>query len=185
MRPVPAIATAGATLVAAFSSPGLAGAAHVASATAETTPCRFLRLPRATTAGGLASWGHIRSLTRKGSRFELRFDPALWLEGTTAQRAAVEDKVIAPGEAVPNDYYVRDESHRVLTYRVPASARVTVLTNDSRGLCPTTITVSELAGIVKGGNPRHRRLFDRHNGLGYWISVVSDTVRSLDQQYQP
>ena len=72
--------------------------------------------------GELAQFGHIRSLAARG-RFVLRFDPAFWLGGTTAAVAAVEDGAIGPGETVPNDYYIRDESRKVLTYRVPASAR--------------------------------------------------------------
>jgi hypothetical protein len=127
-------------------------------------------------------YGHIRSLVRKGARYELRLDPALWLEGSTAQRAAVADGVIAPGEPVSNDYYIRDEGHRVLTFLVPPSAHVTVLTSGPRS---TRIPVSELAQIVKGMNPNHRKLFDRANGLGYWMRYRTDTVLSLDQQYQP
>jgi hypothetical protein len=128
----------------------------------------------------LTQYGHIRSLTRAGARYVLRFDPAFWLGGTTANRAAVEDGVIRPGEAVPNDYYVRDESPRPLTYRVPANARVTIVTSGPRS---TAITVPELAQIVKGKNPRRRQIFGR--ALGFWIRVATDTVRSLDQQYQP
>jgi hypothetical protein len=127
-------------------------------------------------------YGHIRSLVRKGARYELRLDPAFWLEGSTAQRAAVADGVIAPGEPVSNDYYIRNEGHRVLVFVVPSSARVTVLT---KGPQSTRITVSELAQIVKGKNPNHRKLFDRMNGLGYWMRYRTDTVLSLDQQYQP
>lgn len=130
----------------------------------------------------LAFYGHIRSLTRRGPRFELRFDPAWWLGGTTANRAAVQDRVIPPGDIVPNDYYVRDESRRLLTFRVPLGARVTVLTAGPRS---TSIPVAELAEIVRGRNPRGRRLFVPGNRLGFWIQVRVDTVRSLDQQYQP
>jgi hypothetical protein len=131
-------------------------------------------------------YGHVKTLTRSGSRYRLRFDPALWLGGTTANRAAVEDKVIGPGDVVPNDYYIRDETHRLLTYRVPAGARATVITfGGAPGLRSTVVPVSELAEIVKGRNPKRRRLFDRRNHLGFWIRVATDTVRSLDQQYQP
>jgi hypothetical protein len=134
----------------------------------------------------LVPYGHIRSLTRKGTHYELRFDPALWLSGTTANRAAIEDGVIPPGDTVPNDYYVRDEGRRVLTYRVPAGAKATVITNTpAQGLRSTRVSVSELAQIVKRKNPKGRALFDRRNQLGYWIRVTLDTVRSLDQQYQP
>jgi hypothetical protein len=144
--------------------------------------CVTLRLPPAARAGEIAQWGHIRSITRRGTRYELRFDPAWWLSGVTAQRAAVADGALRPGEPVPNDYYVVDERHRVLTYLVPPAARVTILTEAT---CSTPITVAELAEIVKGRNPRHRRLFDRGNHLGYWLRTRIDTARSLDQQYQP
>jgi hypothetical protein len=68
---------------------------------------------------------------------------------------------------------------------VPSTALVTVITNEPRGFCSRRITISELAQIRRGRNPRHRRLFDRRNGLGFWIRATADTVRSLDQQYQP
>ena len=134
----------------------------------------------------LALYGHIRSLTRTGGRYQLRFDPALWLSGTTANRAAAEDGTIPQGDVVPNDYYIRDETHRLLTYRVPNAAWVTVITfGGSRGLRSTRIAVSELAQIVKARNPKHRRLFVPGNRLGFWIRVRTDTVGVLNQQYQP
>jgi len=131
----------------------------------------------------LVLYGHVKSLAPKGRRFELRFDPAWWLGGVTANRAAVEDKVIAPGDVVPNDYYIREEGHRALTYLVPAATHVSVLTSSDQGIRSTAISVAELAQIVKGKNPKHRRLFAAN--LGFWIRVATDTVRSLDQQYQP
>ena len=104
--------------------------------------------------------------------------------GETANRAAIEDKVIPPGEVVPNDNYIQDVDHRLLTYFVPASAHVTVVTNPGlKGIRATVIPVSELAEIVKGKNPKHRALFEPRNP--FWIVVATDTVRSLDQQYSP
>ncbi len=57
-------------------------------------------------------FGHIRSLVRKGDHYELRFDPAWFTTGVTANTAAAEDGAVEPGEPVPNDYYVIDESDR-------------------------------------------------------------------------
>jgi hypothetical protein len=133
----------------------------------------------------LVQFGYVKSLVQKGSRYELRFDPALWLSGKTANQAAIEDGVIPPGDTVPNDYYIRNESRRQLTYRVPRTARVTILTNVGRGPRPTRITVAELSQIVRGRNPRARALYDSGNFLGYWLRSVIDTVVSLQQQYQP
>jgi hypothetical protein len=156
----------------------LSGSSHLSAAPAVSSQPSFFSRPRE-----LVLYGHVMSLARKGRRFELRFDPALWLGGVTANRAAVEDKVIAPGDVVPNDYYIREEGHRPLTYLVPAAAHVSVLTFGGQGIRSTKIGVSELAQIVKGKNPKRRRLFAAK--LGFWIRVATDTVRSLDQQYQP
>jgi hypothetical protein len=131
----------------------------------------------------IVQYGHIKSLTQRGARFQLRFDPAQWLQGVTATRAAVEDKAIRPGEAVPNDYYIVDEGHRLLTYLVPRTAHVAVVTSGPGPVGSAVITVGELAQIVKGKNPKHRRLMEPK--AGFWIRIAIDTVRSLDQQYQP
>jgi len=131
----------------------------------------------------LVQYGYVRSLVRSGSRYRMRFDPALWLSGATANRAAVEDGAIAPGDAVPNDYYIRNESRKQLTYTVLPGARVTVVTfSAAGGLRSTRIAVTELAAIVKGRNPKKRTLYGY---LGYWARIAGDRVTALDQQYQP
>jgi hypothetical protein len=131
--------------------------------------------------GRIVQFGYVKSLTRKGSGFELKFDPALMLSGAAANAAAAEDGAVEPGQPVPNDNYVVDEGHRLLTYEVPASAHVTALTE---GVTGTSITVSELAQLVSGENPFPRPLFEPIT-TGFWILVDVDTVRSLDQQYRP
>lgn len=129
-------------------------------------------------------FGYVRSLTRSGNHYVARIDPTLILTGVTASTAGVEDKILRPGEGVPNDYYERNETRRALTYRVPASAHVTVLTNPGTGPRSTLVPVSELAQIVKGGNPKNRP------GLwtpasGFWIRVEADRALALDQAYRP
>jgi len=131
--------------------------------------------------GEIVEFGYIKSLTRKGSNFEMRFDPAWLLSGMTANVAAAEDGAVDPGQPVPNDNYIVNEGHRLLTYRVAANARVTALT---KGVAGTPITVSELAQLVNGKNPFQRPLFEPIT-TGFWILVNIDTVRSLDQQYHP
>jgi hypothetical protein len=131
----------------------------------------------------IAQFGYVRSLAPTGNVYELRFDPALFLTGETARRAALQDGVIGPGEPVPNDYYIVNADRRALVYRVLRNAPVTVITSKPFG--STRITVAELAALLHGRNPGHRKLFDPGRHLGYWIRVQSDTVRSLDQQYQP
>ena len=132
----------------------------------------------------IVQYGYVRSLAPSGGGYRLRFDPAFWLSGDTANRAAVEDRAIPQGDTVPNDYYVRNESKKQLTYTVPRAAKVTVVTNEFlSGLQSTRIAVSELAAIVKGGNPKKRKLFGP--SLGFWARIAGDRVTALDQQYQP
>jgi hypothetical protein len=126
-------------------------------------------------------YGYVKSLTAKGAGYELRFDPALLLSGETANVAAAEDGAVEPGQPVPNDNYVLDEGHRLLTYAVPADATVTVLTDSPTG---TPITVAQLAQLVAGGNPLGKPLFEPLT-TGFWLEHRIDTVRSLAQQYKP
>jgi hypothetical protein len=151
----------------------LAVAAGVSAASATSRPalapaasCTFATLPRATPAGQQSLYGHISSLTRKGNHYLLRFDPAWLVSGLTASRASLEDT--GSGD-VPNDTYTRDETHKLLTFLVLASARVTVLTHAT---CSTRTTVAKLAKAAT----RRRR---------FWIQVRIDTVRSIDEQYHP
>ena len=147
----------------------LALVATAAAATAATGPARacspLLRLPPAAAAGETTLYGHIDSLTRKGKRYVLLFDPAWWLNGITASHAKLQD---TGSRDVPNDYYIVEEGHRLLTYWVPAATPVTVL---MRGACTTRTTVAAVAKSVPQA--------------GFWIRVRIDTVHSLDQQYQP
>jgi hypothetical protein len=168
MKPSLIVLAAVATLVAAvFASSRTSAAPASSSAAAKQREAVF--------------YGHVKSLTPKGRRFELRFDPAWWLTGITAQRAKLQD---TGSSDVPNDYYIVEEGHRLLTYLVPATGHVTVLTRRGVGPIPVTaITVAELAQIVKGKNPKHRQLTEPK--AGFWIAVAGDTVISLDQQYQP
>jgi hypothetical protein len=123
-------------------------------------------------------YGHVKSVEKVGSRYELRFDPAWWLTGVAAERAC-------GCKPVANDYYVVDETHRLLTFAVRPDARVTVLVRGGK-VSTATITVAELAQIVQGKNPKHRRLLEPK--AGFWLRALQGypgPVVSLDQQYQP
>jgi hypothetical protein len=156
-----------ATLAAVVAGVSAASATSRPTATpGSKATCTFATLPRATPAGQQSFYGHISSLTRKGNHYLLRFDPAWLLSGVTASRAALEDT--GSGD-VPNDTYTRDETHKLLTFLVPATAQVTVLTHAT---CSTRTTVAKLA---KSATPRRR----------FWIRVRIDSVRSIDEQYHP
>jgi hypothetical protein len=123
-------------------------------------------------------FGYLKSLEKKGSDYELRFDPALFLSGDTANKAAAEDGAVEPGEPVPNDYYVVDEGHRLLSYRVPADAKLTVVALGPKNI-PTT--AEALAKMVAGKQTAPWLPISS----GFWLRARIDTVLSLDQQYRP
>lgn len=173
MRPISFLVVCTAALVALSTVPATAADA-VGTANSPFLPSPPLRPPRL-----LVFYGNLATLDRKGGHWELRVDPAAFLEGETARRAAVADGVIGPGEAVPNDYYVRNESKRLLVYVVAPQAGVTVIT---AGIRATRVSVMELAALLKGRNPAKRKLFGPVNG--FWLQVRGDTVLSLDQQYR-
>lgn len=130
-------------------------------------------------------YGHIKSLTRTADGFELEFDPAWFLSGSAAEHAAVQDKVLEPGQPVPNDNYTVEEGHRLLIFAVAPTAHVGLV---GKGLRPVTVPVAELAQILAGENPKHRALFDPSNHSGFWIRVgqkYPNPVVALDQQYHP
>lgn len=124
-------------------------------------------------------YGHVKSITRNRNRYLMRFDPAWWLTGLAAERAC-------GCKPVSNDYYIVDETHQLLAFPVRSDARVTVLVMTKGPIGLRSISVAELAQIVRGKNPKHRRLLEPK--AGFWIRVgvkYPNPVLSLDQQYQP
>jgi hypothetical protein len=129
-------------------------------------------------------FGHIKSLVGKGDHYEMRFDPAWFLSGETANRAAAEDGAVEPGQPVPNDNYVVEEGHRLLTYLVEPTAAVKVLVNNQNGILPTPTSVANLAKLVKGQTVPGLKLYEPLE-TGVWITTDIDTVKEIDQQYKP
>ena len=106
----------------------------------------------------------------------------------TAHEAATAD--LPPGVPPLGGFYGRDESHALLTFRVPPWARTTVITTrPPKGVrstaVSTRVSVAELAQLLKGRNPHHRKLLASPSAFGYWIRVAVDQARSLEAQYRP
>ena len=131
----------------------------------------------------IVEFGHIAALTRADGGWTMRFDPAWFLSGETANEAAAEDGAVEPGEPVPNDNYRVEEGHRLLTYLVPDDARVRVLTRegDAAQFGATTISVEELDRVLRGTSDV--RLFEPLD-TGVWITVAR-RHRALDRPAVP
>jgi hypothetical protein len=173
---------------------GVAVAAVVSGCGSTTTVTETTTVTRTTTVsaseptglgppGERVEFGHIRSLVRSGGHTVMRFDPALLLSGVAANTAAAEDGAVAPGEPVPNDNYVVDESHRAYTYRVADDVKVTLLVRSSaEEWAPTRVSLAQLVQVVGGTSDLD--LFEPLD-TGVWITIDIDTVRGVYQQYKP
>jgi hypothetical protein len=156
-----------AAVAASFAAVSRPSAAPASSAAATTRPSNVF-------------YGHIKSMKRIGSRYEVRFDPAWFLTGRAAEQAAFED---TGSRSVPNDSYVVEEGHRLLSFPVLRSARVTVLTGVTRS---TRVSVAELSQLVNGKNPHHRR--GLQPGAAFWLRIgekYPNPAVTIDQQYHP
>ena len=154
-----------------------------------TRTVTVVRQPKPSAAGDQRYIGRIVSMQRSGDNYVLKFDPTWFLSGVTANVAQAEDQgtTCAPEKCPPvdNDNYRVDESHRVLTFILPATTRGTVLVRNGTNGGPfpsTTVDAEGLAGIVAGKSSL--KLFEPLTS-GVWIVVHIDTVRAFAQQYQP
>jgi hypothetical protein len=151
----------------------IAAVALVAAVPAFSRPASTHRPPN-------VLYGHIESMRKQGSRFEIRFDPAWFLTGHAAEQAAYED---TGSRDVPNDSYVVEEGHRLLSFYVLPSARITVLTHVTNS---TPVSAGELYALVNGRNPRHRR--GLQPGAAFWLRIgdkYPNPAVTVDQQYHP
>jgi hypothetical protein len=127
-------------------------------------------------------FGFIRAVTKHGSTYQLRFDPAQFLSGETANQAAAQDGAVSPGQPVPNDNYVVNETRRTYLYTATAETRIRVLVRGGNLTSGNPISVEILAQLVRGKHPIE--LFERLN-TGFWLGVHVDHACSLTQQYHP
>jgi hypothetical protein len=128
-------------------------------------------------------FGYIRSVSTAGPAATLAFDKAEFLTGDAAQKAAEEDGVVAPGETVPNDYYIRNRDQTTQTLRIANDAKITAKR------CPLCCHGRDgqlgpfLASFMKG-----RQTFaDPYRGKYslYWLTIRDGEVAAIDEQYVP
>ena len=126
-------------------------------------------------------YGHIRALDEDS----LRLDPAEFLTGDAAQRAAERANAVQAGEPVPNDYYVHDPDPATTEVELGDEVRVTrVACSDS---CRDGVP-GDLEGLRRSfREKREYTLADPYRGAQaqYWIAVERGRVVAIDEQYLP
>jgi hypothetical protein len=128
-------------------------------------------------------FGYIRSVSAAGPATTLAFDQAQFLTGKEAQQAAEEDGAVEPGEAVPNDYYIRNPDKATKTYPIANDARITA---KRCSLCrhgkPGELGPF-LASFMKG-RQTYAQLYRGKYAL-YWLTIDNGRVVAIDEQYVP
>jgi hypothetical protein len=128
-------------------------------------------------------FGYIRSVSTAGPAATLAFDEARFLAGPDAQKAAEEDGLVAPGEPVPNDYYIRNPDRTTRTLRIANDAMITAKRcRPCRNGQPGELGPF-LASFTKG-----RQTFaDPYRGKHslYWLTIEDGEVVAIDEQYVP
>lgn len=120
-------------------------------------------------------------------RYLLVLRPQFFLVGVTANVAAAAEQGTAcaplscPG--VTDDRLVVPAGSRKLTFVLPAKTQGTVLANAPGGFEVSTVSASDLAGIVSGATNEPKLVEPLDSGL--WLSVDVDKVTSFAQQFQP
>lgn len=128
-------------------------------------------------------FGYIRSVSTAGPAATLAFDKAEFLTGDEAQRAAVEDGALPPGEPVPNDYYIRNPDKSTRTLLIATDAEITarrcrLCRNGQPG------NVDDFLGsFMKKG----QTYGDPYRGAEslYWLTIEDGAVVAIDEQYVP
>ena len=128
-------------------------------------------------------FGYIRSVSTAGPAATLAFDEAEFLTGDEAQRAAVEDGALPPGEPVSNDYYIRNPDKSTRTLLVATDAEITArrcpLCRNGR---PGNVD-DFLGSFMKKG----QTYADPYRGAEslYWLTIEDGVVVAIDEQYVP
>lgn len=154
------------------------------NAAPEPTPTQTSTEPAPPPAPSSAEhFGYIRSLSTAGPAARLAFDEAEFLTGDAAQKAAEEDGVVAPGEAVPNDYYIRNADKTTRTLRIASDAKITA---NRCSLCRHG-RPGELGPFLASFMEGRQTFADPYRGSysSYWLTIEDGEVVSIDEQYVP
>lgn len=133
--------------------------------------------------GNIRAMGFIDEAWESGSVRYMSIDYAEMLTGDEAVEAAIEAGEIAPGEDLPNDYYIRNINTQLREFTVAPSAPITTVTFGGSGPDdPQPVTWAEFMSFWSDSPPagaEHLHL------VPWWIERDGDEVVSIAEQYLP
>ena len=170
-------------MLAAFAAILLVAAACGGRGAGESDAPASTQSATTTAAAADEHFGYIRSVSTAGPTATLAFDEADFLTGKEAQQAAEKDGAVEPGEAVPNDYYIRNPDKATKTYPIANDARITA---KRCSLCRNG-KPGELEPFLAAFMERGQTYNDPYRGKDslYWLTIEDGRVVAIDEQYVP
>jgi len=144
--------------------------------TTEALSSAETRLPN----GNIRAMGYIDKVWESGGTRHISIDFAEMLTGEEAKAAAVEAGEIAPGEDLPNDYFIRNVNPKKREFTVSNSAVITTATLS--GGMDEPATWSEFKSFWTASPPAGA---EHLRAMPWWIERDGDKVISIAEQYLP
>jgi hypothetical protein len=137
-------------------------------------------------AGGhIKAMGYITEVWEDASGRHLKIDYAVMLTGAAADAAAVAAGEIAPGETVPNDYFITNTNPKIRTFNVSDTVAITTSTrwapHDGMGAPCSWTDFYEFWNLI--GPPAEGDTQMPH--VPWWIERDGNTIVKIDEQYLP
>jgi hypothetical protein len=124
--------------------------------------------------------GFIDKVWESGGKRYLRIDYAEMLTGEEAVEAAIAAGEIAPGEDLPNDYFIRNTNPQKRQFEVSGSVAITTSTRGGGMDEPTTW--AEFKSFWSASPPADAAHL---KDSPWWIERDGKTVVRIDEQYLP
>ena len=123
-------------------------------------------------------FGFITSIEANTGR--MVFDLAEFLTGDEANRAAIEDGVLEPGQSIDNDYYIRNRNPKLRDLLVAPDVQI-ILVNWPN-CCETTVN-----GLLEDFAASFAAPTDDYHGATspYWLTIDGGFVTKIEEQYLP
>ena len=149
---------------------------EASSTTTEALSSAETRLPN----GNIKAMGYIDEVWEEGGTRYISIDYAEMLTGQEAMDAAVEAGYIAPGEDLPNDYFIRNDNPQKREFKVAESAVITTATYG--GGMEESVSWDVFKSFWTEFPPEGAAHL---NAMPWWIERDGDTAVKIAEQYLP
>lgn len=129
--------------------------------------------------GNIRAMGYITQVSGDGGR-KIKIDFVEMLTGEEARQAAVDAGELAPGEDLPNDYFIRNVNPQIREFGVSASVAITTATRSGGPDEPATW--AEFMSWFGGSPPAGTEFLHL---MPWKIVRHGDVVIKIDEQYIP